>query len=285
VAALPGHAVYRLYLRKLRDVRPLGGVGRQSGLFLRHRKPRGSQATTLLCLLLALLAGALCFIAQSAVLFGLGSSHAAFFASLLWPPFADILALVSGVLFVCGAADGTVVCLFVVASNCNTALALGCRVLATDALRSIGLLYVLAEYAIAFSVKVAICRLVNLMIAHAEAEPALLEPSGHDADHEWVREYVLFHQASAEGLQQLGQLGGQAVAGSFTRLSSAEDVAAEALPGGEGRLSPTLGRPLPQCDGWGGASDAADTLRQVSAGSLSDSWTPLYSARDPFSPP
>lgn len=32
------------YLRRLRAIRAIGGVGRQTGLYLRHRKPRGSQA-------------------------------------------------------------------------------------------------------------------------------------------------------------------------------------------------------------------------------------------------
>jgi len=188
----PGNQFYALYMRQLREVRAIGGVGRQTGLYLRHRKPRGSQAYTLLCLMLALLVAVLGFVAQSAVLFGLGSRHGAFFAALLWPPFADILALVFVTLFVCGAAEGTTACLFVVASNWNTAVGLLCRVLAMDRWRSSGMLYVLGEYLIVFAVKIAVCRLVNMMIAYGEAEPALLEPSGDDADHEWVREHVLF---------------------------------------------------------------------------------------------
>jgi len=271
---MPGHAVYGLYLRKLRNVRPLGGVGRQSGLYLRHRKPRGSQVTTLLLLLLALLMGALCFIAQSAVLFGLSPSHAAFFASLLWPPFADILGLVFGVLFVCGAADGTVVCLFVVASNCNTTLALISRLHSMDTFRAIGLLYVLVEYAIAFSVKVTICRMVNLMMAYADAEPALLEPSGHDADHEWVRDYVLF-QSTGTDIWRQEVSGGSS---NFTRVSSVEDVAPEASEAGR----PSLAKAL-QYDSLNSLSDLVPP-RQVSIGSFSDGWTPLLNPHDPLSP-
>jgi len=199
----PGNAVYGIYMRKLREIRALGGVGRQSGIYLRHRKPRGSQVTAVFGLLLSLSAGALGFIAQSAVLFRLDQRHAAFFAFLLWPPFADVLALVFGVLFLCGAADGTIVCLFVVASNCNTAVGLASRILAMETLQSVGLLYVLVEYAIVFAVKVAICRLVNLMIAYADAEPALMEPSGDDADHEWVRDYVLFRRQSHMELPEM----------------------------------------------------------------------------------
>lgn len=198
-AAAPGNAMYHIYVKKLRGSGALGGVGRQPGLYLRHRKPRGSRTITLLCLILSLLVGVFCFIAESAVLFRLGPRHGAFFLALLWPPFADILALVLGVLFVCGAADGTLVCLYMVASNWNTAMGLISRLLTMDTLRSVGVLHVLAEYAIAFSVKVAVCRLVNLMISYAEAEPILLEPSGYDTDPDWVREYVLFNSPARDG--------------------------------------------------------------------------------------
>merc|ERR1712086_489117 len=43
---------------------------------------------------------------------------------------------------------------------------------------------------------VTICRLVNLLIAHASAEPVLLEPAVTETDHEWVREHVLFRRPS-----------------------------------------------------------------------------------------
>ena len=98
----------------------MGGVGRQTGLYLRHRKPRGSQESTLLCLMITTVVAALSFIAQSAILFRLQPRHSAFFAALLLPPFADLLALVNTTLFLCGAADGTTACLFVVASNWNS---------------------------------------------------------------------------------------------------------------------------------------------------------------------
>jgi len=189
-----------VYLRRLRSVHALGGVGRQSGVYMRHRKPHGSQVASLLCLLLWLLAGAMCFIVQAVVLFRLGPRHNAFFASLLCPPFAEVLGLVLCLLFVCGAfSEGTTVCLFVVASNSNVALGLVGRCIAMDTLRSVGLLYVLVEYVFTFASKVAICRLVNLLIAHAEVEPALLDNLCQDADYEWVREHVLFPRASAGG--------------------------------------------------------------------------------------
>eukprot|EP00930_Biecheleria_cincta_P071895 TRINITY_DN59353_c0_g1_i1.p1 TRINITY_DN59353_c0_g1~~TRINITY_DN59353_c0_g1_i1.p1 ORF type:complete len:889 (+),score=67.95 TRINITY_DN59353_c0_g1_i1:513-3179(+) len=190
--AAPWNIIYGVYLRRLRGLRAIGGVGRQPGLYLRHRKPRGSQASTLLCLLLALLVAVLGFIAQSSILFRLSPGHGAFFAALLCPPFADLLALVTVTLFLCGAADGTSACLFVVASNLSTAVALVCRVRTMDKWRSSGLLHVLGEYFIVFTIKVFVCRLVNLMIAYSELEPELLESSGNEVDHEWVREQVLF---------------------------------------------------------------------------------------------
>lgn len=248
----PGNTIYAMYMRKLRDVRALGGVGRQSGLYLRHRKPRGSQVTTLLCLLLCLLVSTLCFIAQSAVLFRHSPAHLSFFASLLWPPFADILALVGGALFVCGAVDGTVVCLFVVASNCNTAVGLFSRILAMDSFRSIGFIYVLVEYAIAFSAKIMICRLVNLMIAHADASPALLEPSGDDADHEWVREHVLFRRTSASSTEPGVDANGAPLARGIS-----EDLHTILLAS----MTPTQ------------ASGNRGLPRQVSGGSFCDDWT------------
>lgn len=193
--AAPGNHVYNWYLRKLKAFNAIGGVGRQPGLYLRHRKPRGSQEYTLLMLMLTLAIATLGFIAQSAILFRLQPRHSAFFAALLLPPFADLLALVNTILFLCGAADGTTCCLFVVASNWNSAIGLLYRVMAMDTWRSSGLLHVLVEYLIVFSVKVSMCRLVNMTIAYYEAEPALLEPGGDDADHEWVKEHVLFRPA------------------------------------------------------------------------------------------
>ncbi|CAJ1403736.1 unnamed protein product [Effrenium voratum] len=190
--AAPGNHIYHWYLKKLRAVRAIGGVGRQTGLYLRHRKPRGSQESTLLYLMLTLVVATLGFIAQSAILFRLQPRHSAFFAALLLPPFADILALVNITLFLCGAADGTTSCLFVVASNWNSHIGLLYRLMAMERWRSAGLLHVLGEYVMVFAVKVFMCRLVNLTIAYYEAEPALLEPGGNDADHDWVREHVLF---------------------------------------------------------------------------------------------
>ncbi|CAK0862451.1 unnamed protein product [Prorocentrum cordatum] len=132
------------------------------------------------------------FIAQSAVLFRLGPNHYSFFASLLWPPFAEILGLVYGVLFACGAADGITACLFILASSSNTAVAFLCRVLTMDTFYPIGLVHLTLEYSMTLMSKVFICRLVNMMIAHAEAEPVMDPSSGHEADNAWVREHVLF---------------------------------------------------------------------------------------------
>lgn len=202
VLVSPFTFAYSCYLRFLQCVKPFGGVGRQAGLYLRHRKPRGSPATTLLSLLICLLTATLFFIAQCAVLFGLGTRHIIFFLSLLWPPFADILALVLGVLFVCGAAEGTTVCLFVVASNGNTAVALISRLLTAGSWRSAGILYMLAEYLVIFGVKVQICRLVNLTLAYADADPTLGQSTGMSeaevVDHEWVRDYVTFQRGQSD---------------------------------------------------------------------------------------
>ncbi|CAE7394509.1 unnamed protein product [Symbiodinium natans] len=194
--AAPGNHFYNWYLRKLKAFNAIGGVGRQPGLYLRHRKPRGSQEYTLLLLMMTLAIATLGFIAQSAILFRLQPRHSAFFAALLLPPFADLLALVNTTLFLCGAADGTTCCLFVVASNWNSAIGLLFRVAAMDTWLSSGLLHVLGEYLIVFVNKVFMCRSVNMTIAYYEAEPALLEPGGDDADHEWVKEHVLFRPAA-----------------------------------------------------------------------------------------
>lgn len=195
--AAPGNHIYSWYLRRLRAIRAIGGVGRQTGLYLRHRKPRGSQESTLLCLMMTVVVATLGFIAQSAILFRLQPRHTAFFAALLLPPFADLLALVNTTLFLCGAADGTTACLFVVASNLNSLIGLLSRLMAMERWRSSGLFHVLGEYLMVFTVKVFMCRLVNLTIAYYEAEPALLEPGGNDADHEWVRDHVLFRRPTA----------------------------------------------------------------------------------------
>lgn len=259
----PGNAIMAWYMRKLRGLRPLGGVGRQPGIYLRHRKPRGAQAPTLLLLLVALVVATYGFIAQSAALFRLSPGHSAFFVSLLWPPFADVLALVNAVLFMCGAAEGTSVCLFVVASNVNTGIGLLLRVCAMDRLRSSGLLYVLAEYLIMFLDKAAICRLVNLMIAQAEAEPTLLEPAG-ETDNEWVRDHVIFrrgnspHMESKEGTRDHADM----------MAFQTEEQEAAAWTGSEAESSRALAslpvvRRKPQ----------REMHRQESVGS--DGWTPL----------
>jgi len=195
--AAPGNHIYSWYLRRLRAIRAIGGVGRQTGLYLRHRKTRGSQESTLLCLMMTVVVATLGFIAQSAILFRLQPRHSAFFAALLLPPFADLLALVNTTLFLCGAADGTTACLFVVASNLNSLIGLLGRLMAMERWRSSGLFHVLGEYLMVFTVKVFMCRLVNLTIAYYEAEPALLEPGQNDADHEWVRDHVLFRRPTA----------------------------------------------------------------------------------------
>ncbi|CAK0837261.1 unnamed protein product [Prorocentrum cordatum] len=224
----PCQAAYRGYLRTLRGISALGGVGRQSGLFLRHRKPRGSQVTTLLCLLLWLLVATMLFIAQSTVLFRLGRHHYSFFAALLSPPFAEIMALVHGVMFVCGATDGSTVCMFVVASISSMAVALICRINAVfyvnmDAIYVEGLLHVMAEYGIAFASKVFICRLVNMMIAYAEAEPVLDPSAGHEADHAWVREHVLFRARSGRAASPLRQRVGSDMSSGWTSTEEAAD--------------------------------------------------------------
>lgn len=273
-AAAPGNAIYGFYLRKLRDVRPLSGVGRQSGLYLRHRKPRGSEVTTLLCLILSLLVSVFCFIAESAVLFRLAPGHGAFFLALLWPPFANILALVFGVLFVCGAADGTTVCLFVVASNWNTALGFVNRVLAMDQIRSIGSLYVLAEYLISFSAKIAVCRLVNLTISYADAEPALLEPTGGEADHSWVKEHVLFRGPERSQAPRRRE---PALQPALQRASSMEEmVEAPSWFPGESNMPAFI--ETAGC-GSGLGTEAARQLSEANDGS--DGWTPLLRDHDP----
>ena len=68
------------------------------------------------------------------------------------------------------------------------------RLMAMELWRSSSLFHVLAEYLMVFGIKIFMCRLVNLIIAYSEAEPALLEPGSNDADHEWVRDHVLFRR-------------------------------------------------------------------------------------------
>lgn len=272
--AAPGNHIYSWYLKRLRAIRAIGGVGRQTGLYLRHRKPRGSQESTLLCLIVIIAVAVLGFIAQFSILFSVQPRHGAFFAALLLPPFADILALVNTTLFVCGAADGTTACLFVVASNLNSLIGLLCRLMAMERWRSSGLFHVLGEYLMVFVVKVLMCRWVNLMIAFGEAEPALLEPGGNDADHEWVRDHVLFRRPAASPPKETA---GSASATVSARPPPLEEMYVE--QNSRSWLVKGLDSSRTLSDRFEEAperiSPSDPTLRGSDSVSLSDGWTPL----------
>lgn len=272
--AAPGNHIYSWYLKRLRAIRAIGGVGRQTGLYLRHRKPRGSQESTLLCLIVIIAVAVLGFIAQFSILFSVQPRHGAFFAALLLPPFADILALVNTTLFVCGAADGTTACLFVVASNLNSLIGLLCRLMAMERWRSSGLFHVLGEYLMVFVVKVLMCRWVNLMIAFGEAEPALLEPGGNDADHEWVRDHVLFRRPAASPPKETA---GSASATVSARPPPLEEMYVE--QNSRSWLVKGLDSSRTLSDRFEEAPERINpsdpTLRGSDSVSLSDGWTPL----------
>eukprot|EP00929_Paragymnodinium_shiwhaense_P049268 TRINITY_DN24865_c0_g1_i2.p1 TRINITY_DN24865_c0_g1~~TRINITY_DN24865_c0_g1_i2.p1 ORF type:complete len:1925 (-),score=199.93 TRINITY_DN24865_c0_g1_i2:65-5839(-) len=305
-ATVPGNALYNLYLRRLQSVKFLSGVGRQAGLFLRHRKPRGNRATTLLCLLVALSASTLLFIAQSAVLFRLGPRHTWFWLSLLCPPFADILALVFGVLVVLGASDGYIACHFVVASLTNTSVGLAGRIANMETFFTVGLLYVLAEYLFALCTKVMICRMVNLLIAHMDAEPGTMEPACGEPDHEWVREQVLFRphpmperRISSE-TAPLRQCSSGRMASRQTSIAAARPPELSLMKGGPGCASTTSFCNIDSESDWspGLPSRTFSSITRQRPTSRSDSsrllnvrsavseggWTPLLRERAPPPP-